>query len=91
MAQQLTSLTSIQEDKGSIPDLPQWIKDLGVAMSHTARRHSSDPELLWLWHRPGATAPIRPPAWEPPCAEGAALEEAKEKKRKKENNTVTVL
>ena len=24
---------------------------------------------LWLWRRPAAAAPIRPPAWEPPCAE----------------------
>uniref|UniRef100_A0A8D0Z604 Glycine cleavage system H protein n=1 Tax=Sus scrofa TaxID=9823 RepID=A0A8D0Z604_PIG len=23
-------------------------------------RHGSDPALLWLWHRPVATAPIRP-------------------------------
>ena len=33
----------------------------------------SDPELLWLWHRPAATAPIRPLAWEPPYVAGAAL------------------
>ena len=36
-------------------------------------RLSSDPALLWLWHRPAAAAPIRPLAWEPPCATGAAL------------------
>ena len=42
--------------------------------------------MLWLWHRPVATAPIRPLAWEPPYAMGTALEKAKrqEKKRKKE-------
>ena len=34
----------------------------------------SDPELLWLWRRPVATAPIRPLAWEPPYAAGAAQE-----------------
>ena len=33
-----------------------------------------DPELLWLWCRLPATALIRPLAWEPPYAEGAALE-----------------
>ena len=33
----------------------------------------SDPELLWLWCRPVATAPIRPLAWEPPYAAGEAL------------------
>jgi len=37
-------------------------------------RHGSDPALLWLWHRPVATAPIRPLAWEPPYAAGAAQE-----------------
>ena len=41
------------------------------------RRHSSDPELLRLWHRPAATASIQPLAWEPPYAVGAAQEMAK--------------
>ena len=45
------------------------------------RRRSSDPELLWLWCRPAATALIRPLAWEPPHAMGAALEKKKEKKK----------
>ena len=40
------------------------------------RRCGSDPALLQLWHRPAATAPIRPLAWESPCAVGAALENA---------------
>ena len=40
------------------------------------RRHGSDSELLWLWCRPVATAQIRPLAWEPPYAPGAALEKA---------------
>ena len=44
-------------------------------------RGGSDPSLLWLWHRPVATAPIRPLAWEPPYAMGAALEKAKKKKK----------
>ena len=30
--------------------------------------------MLWLWRRPVATAPIRPLAWEPPYAAGAAQE-----------------
>ena len=46
------------------------------------RRHGSDPALLWLWHRPVATAPIQPLAWEPPYAEGVALEMAKRPKKK---------
>ena len=40
-------------------------------------RGSSDLELLWLWPRPVATAPIRPLAWEYPYAAGAALESKK--------------
>ena len=47
------------------------------------RRRGSDPMLLWLWCRPAATAPIRPLAWEPPCAAGAAQEMAKRQKNKK--------
>jgi len=43
-------------------------------------RRSLDPVLLWLWGRPAATAPIRPLAWEPPYAEGVALEKTKKKK-----------
>ena len=45
-------------------------------------RRSSDPELLWLRHRPAATAPIRPLAWEPPYATGAAQEKAKRQKKR---------
>ena len=40
-------------------------------------RRGSDPALLWLWCRLAATAPIKPLAWEPPYALGAALEETK--------------
>ena len=47
-------------------------------------RHSSDPVLLWVWRRPAATALIRPLAWEPPCAKGAAQEMANKKKKKKQ-------
>ena len=41
-----------------------------------------DPELLWLWRRPVAAAPIQPLAWESPYAMGAALEKAKKKTKK---------
>ena len=43
-------------------------------------RCSLDLVLLWLWHRPAATALIRPLAWETPYATGATL-----KRRKKKN------
>ena len=41
--------------------------------------------LVWLsglriWHRPAATAPIRPLAWDPPYATGVALEKKKKEK-----------
>ena len=47
------------------------------------RRHGSDLALLWLWCRLAAVALIRPLAWEPPHAVGAALKGEKTKKKKK--------
>ena len=40
-------------------------------------RCCSDLVLLWPWHKPVATDPIRPLAWEPPFAVGAALKKEK--------------
>ena len=45
----------------------------GVAVScSVGRRCGLGLALLWLWCRLVATAPIRPLAWEPPYATGAA-------------------
>ena len=46
-------------------------------------RHGSDPLLRWLWCRLVAAVLIRPQAWEPPYAMGAALEKVKRPKKKK--------
>ena len=45
------------------------------------RRQSLDLTLLWLWHRPVATAQIQPLAWEPPYAVGVALKKKKRPKK----------
>ena len=42
-----------------------------------------NPVLLWLWHKPTATVPIRPLAREPPYAVGAALKKQKTNNNKK--------
>ena len=46
-------------------------------------RHVLDPQLLWLWCKLAAVAPIRPLAWEPQYAEGAAQKKEKDQKKKK--------
>ena len=71
-----------------VPVMAQWLTNPrnnevtglipGLAVScGVCCRLVPDPELLWLWHRPVATVPIRPLAWGPPYAAGAALEKAK--------------
>ena len=53
--------------------------------SGVGHRSGSDPELLWLWRRPTAVAPIRPLAWERPYAAGAAV-----KTKTKQNKLVSL-
>ena len=73
------------EVAGSIPGLPQWVKDpgSGVAVScSVGHRCSSDLMLLWLWRSPVAVTLIIPLGWEPPYAVGAALKKKNQKKHK---------
>ena len=57
---------------------------IGIAMScGVGRRSSSDPVLLWLWHRPAAIALIWPLAWGPPFATGMALKRQKQTNKQK--------
>ena len=56
---------------------------MSCAVGH---RCSSDPELLWLWCRQAAIAPIGPLAWELPHAVGVALKQNKTKQNKTKQN-----
>ena len=49
-------------------------------------KRGSDPELLWLWCRLAAAAPIRPLAGEPPYAAGVSKEKAKRQKKEKKKD-----
>ena len=72
MAQWLTNPTRNNKVAGSIPAV-----SCGVGC-----RLGLNPMFWWLWRRPVATALIQPLVWEPPYAEGAALEKAKRAKKK---------
>ena len=59
-------------------------------MSHgVGHRRGLDPELLWLWCRPVATALIGPLAWEPPYAMCVALKNKTKQTNKKSKNQKT--
>ena len=53
-------------------------------------RDSLNPELLWLWHRWAAAAPIPPLAWELPYAQGVALKRKRKRKEKKRKDILRV-
>ena len=66
-----------------VPSLAS-LSGLGIHIaksSRVGRRHSSDPALLYLWHRPAAVALIQPRAWEPPYAMGANLKQKNKQMR----------
>ena len=52
------------------------------------QRCRSDLALQWLCCRPATAAPIRPLAWELPCAAGVALQS---KKKKEEEGLLSLI
>ena len=74
------NLTRNHEVAGLIHGLTQWVNNPGVAVScGVGRRRGLDWALQWLWCRPADVALIRPLAWGPPYATGAALKKTKGK------------
>ena len=80
VAQWFTNPTRNHEVMGSVPALAQWVKDRRCHELWCRSQTQVDLVLLWLCCRLSAVAPIRPLAWEPPYAAGAAL------KRQNNNN-----
>ena len=81
-------IASFKHTTEEVPVVAQWLTN--PTRNHEVVVRSLAPLSglrIWccceLWCRPAATAPIQPPAWEPPHAVGAALGMAKRKKKKK--------
>ena len=75
-----------QWSRTGVVTMRMWVRSLAslrglrIAMScGVGHKHGLDPALLWLRCRPAAVAPIRPLAWELPCAGVAALKSKKKK------------
>ena len=66
MTQQVKNLPSIHEDVGLITGSLIGLKDLALLQAVVYILDEAwDLALLWLWHRPMATALIRPLARDP--------------------------
>ena len=78
-----------QRQQTRLASVRMWLQSLAVlgelriSSCGVGGRCSLDLAWLWLWCRMAAAALIRPLAWEPPGAAGAAL---KTKKRKRNEN-----
>ena len=79
MAQWSTNPTRNHEVAGSVPALAQWVNDIRRCRELWCRLQTRLGSCVAV--ALAATAPIRPLAWEPPYAAGAAQEIAKNKKK----------
>ena len=70
VAQWVKNPTSIHEDLGSIPGLTQWVNNPVL------------PQLLWLWYRSAATAPIQPPSLGPSICHEHGPKKTKKREKK---------
>ena len=86
--------------KNLVVSMRLWVQSLaslsGLRIQHCRewgcdRRCSLDPALLWLWRGLVAAAPIRPLAWEPPYAKGAALKGQNKYINEKQKNPMSLV